>query len=97
MAYEHGRQAHAKAPGVRYNKGIPRKKGVKLRPFHITYEYQENVANHHQPPRMATVRAVVTVYDTSKENARAGFTAKYHDGGGVKVVSVTDVWGENNG
>ena len=94
MAYEHGQQARAKGPGVRYNKGIPRKKGVKLRPFHITYEYQENVANHHRPPRMVTVREVVTVYDTSKENARAGFTAKYHDGGGVKVVSVTDVWGE---
>ena len=65
-----------------------------MRPFHITYEYQENVANHHQPPRMETVRAVVTVYDTSKENARAGFTAKYHSGGGVNVISVTDVWSE---
>ena len=67
---------------------------TEMRPFHITYEYRENAANYHQPPRMETVRAVVTVYDTSKENARAGFTAKYHHGGGVKVVSVTDVWGE---
>ena len=64
-----------------------------MRPFHITYEYRENAANHHQPPRMETVRAVVTVYGTSKENARAGFTAKYHAGGGVNVISVTDVWG----
>ena len=65
-----------------------------MRPFHIVYEYLENAANYHQPPRMETVRAVVTVYDTSKENARAGFTAKYHRGGGVTVISVTDVWDE---
>ena len=65
-----------------------------MRPFHITYEYRENVANHHRPPRMETVRAVVTVYDPSKENARAGFTAKYHRGGGVNVISIADIWGE---
>ena len=43
---------------------------------------------------METVRAETTVYDISKENAQAGFTAKYHRGGGVAVISVTDVWGE---
>ena len=65
-----------------------------MRPFHIVYEYRHNVANHHQPPRMETMRTATMVYDTSVENARAGFTAKYHRGGGVKVVSVTDVWAE---
>jgi hypothetical protein len=43
---------------------------------------------------METVRTATMVYDTSVENALAGFTAKYHHGGGVKVVSVTDVWAE---
>ena len=66
-----------------------------MRPFHIVYEYRHNVANHHRPPRMEIVRTETTVYDTSKENARAGFTAKYHDGGGVTVISVTDVWMKN--
>ena len=65
-----------------------------MRPFHIVYDYRHNAANHHRPPRVETVRAEATVYDTSKENARAGFTAKYHRGGGVNVVSIVDVWGE---
>jgi len=65
-----------------------------MRPYHIVYEYRHNAASHHRPPRMETVRAEATVYDISKENARAGFTAKYHRGGGVAVISVTDVWGE---
>ncbi len=65
-----------------------------MRPFHIVYEYSHNAANHHQPPRMETVRTETTVYDTSAENARAGFAAKYQYDGRVKVVSVTDVWAE---
>jgi hypothetical protein len=65
-----------------------------MRPFHIIYEYRHNAAGPHRPPRMETVCTEATVYDTSKENARAGFTAKYHHGGGVTVVSIVDVWGE---
>ena len=65
-----------------------------MRPFHIIYEYRHNAAGPHRPPRMETVCTEATVYDTSKENARAGFTAKYHHGGGVNVVSIVDVWGE---
>jgi|6_EtaG_2_1085325.scaffolds.fasta_scaffold07721_3 hypothetical protein len=65
-----------------------------MKPFQIVYEYRHNVANMHSPPRMETVRAEVTVYSFSKESARASLVAKYHAGGGVSVVSVTDLWAE---